>query len=414
MMNTRSRKSSTGKRDSTRASSRSAAATPASARKKASTSRTPSALPGHNSKEKDPAVVAREIANCVIHLPGYEEQAKLLRSLLKSTVRHVESNSILVCGARGCGKSTFVEQGLKSECDPNQTEIMYFNGFMDTEATKLFQNMRAVAEAEGRSVSVLMDSLKHKCTSSQSTVIVVLDEFDRFCKHTDQTFLYNIFDLSQKCRQLFVIGMTTRLDCLELLEKRVKSRMNQTVIHLNCPFTGVTEYREFASSISERAGAGNIPVDQELKIQFSKNFSLRNLKHLMIEQTGLGASLCQPSNYNAVVSSMTSLSNMEFLILVVADTYCKNNGVKALPCDAILKEISKFAGRTRISRDLAYKLIDNLTSYGFLKKLNSREHHFLNDWTMLHLNFGTDDLKEALSEMHSSLPANMQLLIHIR
>lgn len=346
-------------------------------------------------------------------LPGYETQANLLRSLLKSTVKQIESNSVLICGPRGCGKSTFVEQCLKSECDPNQTEIIYFNGFMDTEATKLFDNMRVVAQAETRSVSALMDSLRQKCTSSQSTVIAVLDEFDRFCKHTDQTFLYNIFDLSQKCRQLCVIGMTTRLDCLELLEKRVKSRMNQTIINLNCPFTDAPGYMAFASSVREHVGAENVPKDPQLKTQFSKNVSLRNLKHLMIESVGQEAGLCQPSGNNPVVSSMTSLSHMEFLILVVAETYYKNTGVNVLPCEAILNEISKFAGRTRISKDLAYKLIDNLISYGFLKKLSSREHHFLNDWTMLHLNFGTDDLKEALSEMQTSLPANLQVLIHI-
>jgi hypothetical protein len=371
-------------------------------------------LEQENKCEQDRTAIAQKITECLVHLPGYEEQAKLLRSLLASSMKQIESNSILICGPRGCGKSTFVEQCLKSECDPDRTETLHFNGFMDTDATKLFDNMREVAESESRSVSLLMDSLRQKCTSSELNIVLVLDEFDRFCKHTDQTFLYNIFDLAQKCRQLCVIGMTTRLDCLELLEKRVKSRMNQTVINLNSPFRDFAEYAKFATTMSELVGGKKIVEEQQLKIQYSKNVSLRNLKLMMIESAGRQARMCHQSKSNTIISGMTSLSHMEFLILVVADTYCKNSGVKVLPCDAILREMNKFTGRTRIARDLAYKLIDNLILYGFLNKISTRDHHFLNDWTMLHLNFGTDDLKEAFTEMQSSLPAYLHVLINIR
>lgn len=409
-MNTRSRKSSAGKQDSSRRSSRPPPEPTPSKKRGSRTLATPQTKAKTGGKRD--AATARKVGECLIPVPAYEEQEKLLRSLLQSTARHVESNSILICGPRGCGKSTFVEQCLKSECDPKQTEVMYFNGFMDTETVKLFQTIRVMTESEDRSIARLMQQLKKKCTDSESTIVVILDEFDRFCKHADQTFLYNIFDLAQKFRQLCVIGMTTRLDCLELLEKRVKSRMNQTVINLNSPFRDSNEYLALANGIRGSVGQKEFKNELTAKKEFSKNVSLRNLKHLLIE------SMCRESishvgDADPIVCSMLSLSHMEFLTLFVADNHCRNTGVRSLSCDSILRQVSKFTGRTRIHRDMAYKLIDNLVSYGLLKKASSRDSPFLNDWTLLHLNFASNDLRKAVSEMQGTLPAHLQVLINV-
>jgi origin recognition complex subunit 4 len=42
-----------------------------------------------------------------------------------------------------------------------------------------------------------------------------------------QTLLYNLFDIAQsRAAPIIVIGLTTELDVVESLEKRVKSRFN--------------------------------------------------------------------------------------------------------------------------------------------------------------------------------------------
>jgi origin recognition complex subunit 4 len=71
--------------------------------------------------------------------------------------------------------------------------------------------------------------------------IVVLDGFDLFALHPRQSLLYCLLDTAQSCRAgsgdkgLAVIGMTTRVDTINLLEKRVKSRFSGRTIRTAPP-----------------------------------------------------------------------------------------------------------------------------------------------------------------------------------
>jgi origin recognition complex subunit 4 len=63
-----------------------------------------------------------------------------------------------------------------------------------------------------------------------------LDEFDLFTTHSRQTLLYNLFDIAQaKKAPIVVLGLTTRIDVVESLEKRVKSRFSHRYVHLSLP-----------------------------------------------------------------------------------------------------------------------------------------------------------------------------------
>lgn len=65
------------------------------------------------------------------------------------------------------------------------------------------------------------------------SVIIILDEFDLFTTHPRQTLLYNLFDIAQSRKApIAVIGLTTRFDVAESLEKRVKSRFSHRQVYL--------------------------------------------------------------------------------------------------------------------------------------------------------------------------------------
>ena len=71
--------------------------------------------------------------------------------------------------------------------------------------------------------------------TSQS-VIFVIDEFDLFATHGRQTLLYNLFDIAQaKKAPIAVLGLTTRIDVVDSLEKRVKSRFSHRYVYLSLP-----------------------------------------------------------------------------------------------------------------------------------------------------------------------------------
>lgn len=66
------------------------------------------------------------------------------------------------------------------------------------------------------------------------SVIFVLDEFDLFTTHARQTLLYNLFDIAQARKApIAVLGLTTRIDVVESLEKRVKSRFSHRYVYLS-------------------------------------------------------------------------------------------------------------------------------------------------------------------------------------
>ncbi|TRZ01022.1 hypothetical protein DNTS_016668 [Danionella cerebrum] len=82
-------------------------------------------------------------------------------------------------------------------------------------------------------LAFLLEALKRGDKSSSRPVVFVLDEFDLFAHHKNQTLLYNLLDVSQSAQTpVAVLGLTCRLDVLELLEKRVKSRFSHRQIHL--------------------------------------------------------------------------------------------------------------------------------------------------------------------------------------
>ena len=72
--------------------------------------------------------------------------------------------------------------------------------------------------------------------------IIVLDGFDLFATHARQALLYCLLDTAQACRMgtgsgsgMAVVGVTARVDTINLLEKRVKSRFSGRMIRTACP-----------------------------------------------------------------------------------------------------------------------------------------------------------------------------------
>ena len=96
----------------------------------------------------------------------------------------------------------------------------------------------------------VLQTLKSSDREKSKPIIFVLDEFDLFCHHKNQTLLYNLFDIAQSAQvsviklsyffsfivvfqaPICVLGVSCRLDVIELLEKRVKSRFSHRQIFI--------------------------------------------------------------------------------------------------------------------------------------------------------------------------------------
>ncbi|GIJ88768.1 hypothetical protein Asppvi_007695 [Aspergillus pseudoviridinutans] len=198
----------------------------------------------------------------LVPLKGLENEYTKVRQLIEQTVTAGEGNSMLLLGSRGCGKTAIVEtiiSSLKKE-HMNEFHVVRLNGFLHTDDRLALREMwrqlgrETNTEEEAGKVSTYADTmatllalLSHpeelfgpsgnpKAVTAAKSIIIILDEFDLFATHPRQTLLYNLFDIAQARKApIAVLGLTTKVDVTEMLEKRVKSRFSHRYVYVPLP-----------------------------------------------------------------------------------------------------------------------------------------------------------------------------------
>ncbi|KAK5133804.1 hypothetical protein LTR08_007234 [Meristemomyces frigidus] len=191
-----------------------------------------------------------------VSLTNLDDEYSKVSQLVTQTITAGESNSMLLIGARGSGKTALVDHVLREQAieHPEDFHVVRLNGFIHTddkialrEIWRQLGREMEIDEEESTSrnyadtLTTLLALLSHpeeqgRDHSDQVTksVIVILDEFDLFATHPRQTLLYNLFDIAQSRKApIAVLGLTTRIDVAESLEKRVKSRFSHRYVHLS-------------------------------------------------------------------------------------------------------------------------------------------------------------------------------------
>ncbi|XP_045457641.1 origin recognition complex subunit 4 [Melitaea cinxia] len=184
-----------------------------------------------------------------IRFRDHKSERDHVYNLISRSILHGESHSALIIGPRGSGKTTLINSVLHqiaSEADlANDAIIVKLNGFIhqdDKIALKSITAQMQLENAVGDRVfgtfaenlnfllNCLMSGVDRKCKS----MVFILEEFDMFCHSgRTQTLLYNLFDITHsKQAPMCVLGTTNRIDVMEMLEKRVKSRFSHRHIFL--------------------------------------------------------------------------------------------------------------------------------------------------------------------------------------
>ncbi|KAI0478500.1 hypothetical protein GGR56DRAFT_630577 [Xylariaceae sp. FL0804] len=196
-----------------------------------------------------------------IKLRGQDEAYEKAYQLVEQTVVAGEGNSMMVIGARGCGKTTLVEEIVTSLRAENFEEfhVVRLSGFIHTDDKlalkeiwrQLGKEMHLEDDLVNKTsnyadtMASLLALLSHpaEITGTEEgvtskSVVFVIDEFDLFATHARQTLLYNLFDIAQARKApIAVLGLTTRVDVVESLEKRVKSRFSHRYVYMSLPKT---------------------------------------------------------------------------------------------------------------------------------------------------------------------------------
>ncbi|KAH9049591.1 origin recognition complex subunit 4 C-terminus-domain-containing protein [Lactarius hengduanensis] len=191
-----------------------------------------------------------------------------LKALFTGTLERGEGNSCLLIGPRGSGKSRLLDEALASL--PSQPIIIRLSGHVqhndrlalreiarqlstqtgrsfDIEVTDMDDESQRAADASDHAVPLPPPTYLPTLISALPTLarptVLILEAFDLFAIHGRQALLYCLLDTAQSCRAgkgskgIAVIGVTTRVDTINLLEKRVKSRFSGRMLRTAGPST---------------------------------------------------------------------------------------------------------------------------------------------------------------------------------
>nr|CAH8857800.1 unnamed protein product [Trichobilharzia regenti] len=226
---------------------------------------------------------------------------EILQIIIKATVLKGESNSLLINGRRGVGKHHLLKEAIK-QCKEDslinsKLSVVYLNGLVHTDdrsAVKsiakqlhqeaLLDNLIDHQTSDDKSSNESYNKTKNlpfsqqlslflskvtggKHEMQQKAVLIILSEFDLFALHNKQLLLYNLFDCCQQSAEsrICVIGLTCRLDIMELLEKRVKSRFSHRQIYLCSPAAPIDNTDSYALN-DQHANTRSKPFEQFCEI----------------------------------------------------------------------------------------------------------------------------------------------------
>ncbi|KAL6717178.1 origin recognition complex subunit 4 [Lecanora helva] len=189
---------------------------------------------------------------------GLQNEHQKIKKLAEQTILAGEGNSMLIVGSRGSGKTLLVETVIAELSSDHRDDfhVVRLNGFIHTDDKIALREIwrqlgREMAvdtdDLGGRSnyadtLTSLLALLAHPATEKSQedqaatarSVVFILDEFDLFAAHARQTLLYNLFDIAQsRNAPIAILGLTTKVNVVDSLEKRVKSRFGQRYVHLS-------------------------------------------------------------------------------------------------------------------------------------------------------------------------------------
>lgn len=340
-----------------------------------------------------------------------------LTDLLSRAVKLGESNSVLVIGPRGCGKTSLILSVLAGVTRDKDIAanflIVKLNGLIHTDDKIALKDITRQLHLENvvgdrvfgsfsENLTFLLECLKSGSQQSK-TIVFVIDEFDLFCYHKNQTLLYNLFDVAQSAQApILVIGITCRLDAIELLEKRVKSRFSHRQLHL-FPSFSFEEYlgimvdhlslpasfankrltEEWNNSVKDFAQEG--AVKTAMRRLYSTNKDIRAMQYLLLPPVMRLSAECprldavhlldsqRQQLEDSNVALLKGLSMLELSLVIAMVHLTKIYDGEPFNFEMVYKEFVKFAtGKSSLetSKPVVIKAFQQLEALEFVQPVS--------------------------------------------
>uniref|UniRef100_A0A0A9VUK8 Origin recognition complex subunit 4 n=1 Tax=Lygus hesperus TaxID=30085 RepID=A0A0A9VUK8_LYGHE len=395
-------------------------------------------------------------------LEGLDSERAHLLNILKRSVCFGESDSLLVVGPRGTGKTLLVNTCLKDlnedeECKEGYSVVL-LSGLVHTDdnlALKDIIQQLHVDELEGDRVTgsfadnllFVLQSLKSGDRKSSKPIIFVLDEFQLFCEHRNQTLLYNLFDVAQSAQApICVVGVTCRVDITELLEKRVKSRFSHRQINLfyngrlDARAEAIRSYLSLPSAEKRFKGLFPEPLvkkwnsslevalkddrvlsllERHLELDPSEK-SLKNILFWLIsnvrnDDEGITVNMMKDAlsrtlNLDVKVSVLKDLSILELCLIIAIRHHCDIYEGEPFNFEMVLKQYMKFAnqnlGNQVTQRPIIYKAFERIKDLELIQPVSGTSKGYKKEYQLYTFNLLLGQVNEAVNSF-SGLPTDV-------
>ncbi|KAJ2298120.1 origin recognition complex subunit 4 [Coemansia sp. RSA 2706] len=217
-------------------------------------------------------------------LVGLDAAVDAVHTLLRQTVASSEGNTALVVGPRGSGKTAVVERALARLGEHSGAHhVVRLSGFVHTSdrlaLRDIARQLLATQDLEHVLVGSFADAFAYILGLLRTSrgaggpvapVLFVLEEFDLLAQHPKQALLYALFDVAQSQQTpVAVLGLTARIDAVDLLEKRVKSRFSHRQIFVHGA-ASLEDFAQIAACALRVDAARDGPVAGALALQFNR------------------------------------------------------------------------------------------------------------------------------------------------
>ncbi|KAH9413046.1 origin recognition complex subunit 4 [Dermatophagoides pteronyssinus] len=442
-------------------------------------------------------------SHCIDHGPNglfnfYNDEIVYVNKMIENLLKTSEASSLIVCGDAGVGKTKLIETCLasfplltSSSNRMNNTDNFSANNFNhlkvalfkfdgaihgkddlvtirsigrrlnrfldkrqqdsdfdsadDLDERDLMIDNLELSERVNNSIPKIMTQFRNLTENYQNfRSIIVLDNFDVFCRK-QQTLLYNLLDLTQHGQSILVIGITRRLDYLELLEKRVRSRLTQRVVHLVSPFKHYDLYKTCCMSRIEQLCqenpalktnfiANNSSIEIELTRSFAINPNFDEINRIIFEYSffygpddndNSNSEIDEENSKNIKLAdpqiiAISRLKKNDLILLIILLRQLRNEDVKIFTCADLFNWSIGYSLLRKTRMGMIIKSTNNLIgadmiireSDCYFRRKTSKKNDIacINKWTKLVPNVSEQHLDQFIKDFDHILPQAIKRL----
>ena len=318
--------------------------------------------------------------NIIFPIFGSKEEEYL--SLITNVRKENRSDSIICYGNNNQILKVFIDNQIKNYSEEIDIIKIEINGYFDTNEETLLKDicnhLNLSVKAGYDNYRKALDKYFMKKTQDDSLIIIYCDYIEHLVHKKKQRLLYTLFELVNKSRNILFIGFTYNYNLMDQMEKRIRSRSSQKTMYINIDdFEKVMNGLEktFKKNILLDSNTSN---NDESDINEIK--SIENTEENDSENIGSQFFDCLITDENdeyvyylqkmvnmgmSIEAILTKIQHHLLLVQIEIEKYREENNTNKLPNEDLINIIKKIT-RNIIEKDRSgytYNMLLNCTKF---------------------------------------------------